>query len=158
MMREMYNAVDEIGAVTQREGIDCGYAKGGALWLASDALQLGRLRRRMAMLVRHGLGDAYEFLDPTRTIARVNATGMHGSIYTPHAAAVHPARLARGIARAVGRYAGTVHEMTPALEIDEARLSRRTERSPRTWWSGRPRATPRASRGSSGPSRLWATS
>jgi len=122
MMREMYRSVDEIGDVARREGIDCGYAKGGALWLASDAVQLDRLRKRFAMLARHGLGDEYELLDPIKTIARVNATGMHGSIYTPHAAAVHPARLARGIARAVERLGGTVHELTPALRIEGRRV------------------------------------
>ncbi len=118
MMREMFRAVDEIGEVTRREGIDCGYAKGGALWLASDEAQLGGLHGRFAYLSRHGLRDAYQMLNPAATIARVNATGMYGSIYTPHAAAVHPARLVRGIARAVERLGGTVHELTPALRID----------------------------------------
>jgi glycine/D-amino acid oxidase-like deaminating enzyme len=118
MMREMHRAVDEIDEVTQRERIDCGFAKGGALWLASDDGQLKGLRSRFAYLGRHGLEDAYRFLDPAETIARVNATGMYGSIYTPNAAAVHPARLARGIARAVERLGGTVFEMTPAQSID----------------------------------------
>ena len=122
MMREMFHAVDEIGDVARREGIDCGYAKGGALWFASDAEQLRRMRGRFAMLSRHGLGDAYEMLDPARTVTRVNATGLYGSIYTPHAAAVHPARLARGLARAVERLGGTIHELTPAIRIDGRRV------------------------------------
>lgn len=118
MMREMHRAVDEIGNVAQRERIDCGYAKGGALWLASEEAQLQGLRRRFAYLRRHGLEDVYRLLDPAETIARINATGMYGSIFTPNAAAVHPARLARGIARAVERLGGTVFEMTPAQSID----------------------------------------
>ena len=122
LMREMFRAVDEVGEVSRREAIDCGYAKGGALWLASDAGQLRRLQGRFARMARHGLGDAYELLDPARTTARVNATGMYGSLYTPHAAAVHPARLARGLARAVERLGGVVHEMTPALSIDGRRV------------------------------------
>src|SRR5437868_2104845 len=81
--------------------IDCGFAKGGALWFASDARQMHRLSRRYDMLCRHGLADAYQLLDPAATVARVNSTGLHGAIYTPHAAALHPARLARGLARAV---------------------------------------------------------
>jgi glycine/D-amino acid oxidase-like deaminating enzyme len=122
MMREMHRAVDEIGEVARREGIDCGYAKGGAIWFASDAVQLRRLQRRFSMLRRHGLDDAYEMLDPARTTARVNATGVFGSIFTPHAAAAHPARLSRGIARAVERLGGTIHEMTPATRIDGRRV------------------------------------
>jgi len=122
MLRAMHGAVDEIGAVTAREGIDCGFAKGGALWLASDARQLRRISRRHAMLVQHGLGDDYALLDPAKTVARVNATGMYGSIFTPHAAALHPARLARGIARAVERMGGTVYEKTPARRIEGRRV------------------------------------
>ena len=122
MMREMHHAVDLIGDVVRREGIDCGYAKGGAIWFASDSAQLKRLRWRFAMLDRHRLGDAYRLLGPAATTARVNATGIHGSIYTPHAAAVHPARLARGLARAVERLGGTLYEQTPALRIDERRV------------------------------------
>ena len=123
LQRAMFHAVDEVGDVTRREGIDCGYAKGGALWLASDVAQLRRLQKRFEMLARHGLGDAYELLDPVRTAARVNAAGVLGSLYTPEAAAVHPARLARGLARAVERLGGAVHEMTPALRIDGRRVT-----------------------------------
>jgi glycine/D-amino acid oxidase-like deaminating enzyme len=122
MMREMFRAVDEIGEVTRREGIDCGYAKGGALWFASDGAQRARLQARFDYLLHHGLGDAYQMLDPAATIARMNATGLYGSIYTPYSAVVHPARLVRGIARAVERLGGTVYEMTPALSIDGRRV------------------------------------
>ncbi len=118
MMREMHRAVDLIGEVTRAEGIDCGYAKGGALWFASDIAQLGGLKYRFRTLARHGLGDVYQLLDPAQTIARINATGLYGAIFSPNAAAVHPARLARGLARAVERLGGTVYEQTPALSID----------------------------------------
>jgi glycine/D-amino acid oxidase-like deaminating enzyme len=123
--RAMFHAVDEIGEVTRREGIDCGYAKGGALWLATDPAQLRRLRKRFEMLARHGLDDAYELLDPARTAARINATSVLASLYSPQAAAVHPARLARGLARAVERLGGVIHEMTPALRIDGRRVTTR---------------------------------
>jgi len=123
LQRAMFHAVDEVGEVARREGIDCGYAKGGALWLATDAAQLRRLQRRFDGLARHGLGDSYEFLDPARTAARVNAAGVRGSLYTPQAAAVHPARLVRGLARAVEGLGGVVYEMTPALRIDGRRVT-----------------------------------
>jgi glycine/D-amino acid oxidase-like deaminating enzyme len=118
MMREMHRAVDEIGEVTRREGIDCGFAKGGALWFASNESQLGRLRGRFAYLRRHRLDDVYQLLDPAETVARMNATGLFGAIFTPNSAALHPARLVRGIARAVERLGGTIYEKTPAQRID----------------------------------------
>jgi glycine/D-amino acid oxidase-like deaminating enzyme len=108
--------------VAAREGVDCGYAKGGALWFASDARQHGRLVRRFGMYRHYGLDDVYQLLGPAETTARVNATGVFGAVYTPGAAAVHPARLARGIARAVERLGGTIHEKTPALAIEPRRV------------------------------------
>jgi len=121
-LREMFRAVDEIGAVAAREGIDCGYAKGGAIWFASDALQMHRLRRRYEMLARHGLAQDYRLEGPAEITARVNATGVHGGLWTPHAAALHPARLARGLARAVERLGGTIYEKTPARRLGDRRV------------------------------------
>jgi glycine/D-amino acid oxidase-like deaminating enzyme len=118
MLRAMHATVDEVEAVCRREGIDCGFAKGGALWIATDDPQLRRLRKRMDAYRQHGLEDAYQMLDPPQTAARVNATCIHGAIFTPHAAALHPARLARGVARTVERLGGTIHEKTAALQID----------------------------------------
>jgi glycine/D-amino acid oxidase-like deaminating enzyme len=123
MMREMHATVDEVGAAAEREGIDCGYAKGGALWFATNTGQLRRLQRRFDSLARHGLADESELLDAAGTVARINATGVVGGLYTPHAAALHPARLARGLARAVERVGGVVHENTPALRIDGRRVA-----------------------------------
>ena len=121
MARELHRTVDEVGAVVDAEGIDCGFAKGGAIYLASSPAQLRRLRKMHAGHARYGLGDDYTLLGPRETTAIVNATGIHGSLYTPHAAAVHPARLARGVAVAVERLGGVVHEQTAVLAIEPGR-------------------------------------
>ncbi len=42
---------------------------------------------------------------------------MLGATYTPHCAAIHPARLVRGLAEAVRRRGVAVHEATPVTEI-----------------------------------------
>jgi glycine/D-amino acid oxidase-like deaminating enzyme len=112
--------------VADREGIDCGFAKAGALYLATNEAQLGRLRARQAAYARYGLGDSFEELDPRATTAIVNARGIHGGLFTPHAAALHPARLARGLAVAVERLGATVYEQTRAIAIEPRRI--RTER------------------------------
>jgi glycine/D-amino acid oxidase-like deaminating enzyme len=122
MMREVFRTVGEIGSVAQRESIDCGFAKGGALWFATDGAQFSRMNQRFALLARHGLDDVYQLLDARRTIERVNATSVFGSIFLPEAAAVHPARLARGIARAFEGLGGTIYEKTPATRIDGRRV------------------------------------
>ncbi len=118
MAREMHRSVDEVGAVVAGAGIDCGFHKGGALYLATDRGQLRRIRHHLADHERHGLGDAWTFLDADAAGAIVHARGLRGALFTPHAAAVHPARLARGLATEVERLGGVIHEQTAVHSID----------------------------------------
>jgi glycine/D-amino acid oxidase-like deaminating enzyme len=122
MAREMHHAVDEVGAVVAREGIDCGYAKGGALVLATNRAQLRRLEKQHAVETRYGVGDAHELLGARETREIVDARGVIGALYGPHAAALHPARLARGLAVAVERLGGVVHERTAVSAITPGRV------------------------------------
>ena len=99
MVRAVQGCVDEVGSVVEAESIDCGFAKGGALILASTPTQLRRLEKRVHAYEKHGLGDSYQLLDADATERIVRATGVIGSQRALHAAAVHPARLARGVAQ-----------------------------------------------------------
>lgn len=121
MAREMHRSVDEVGAVVRDAGIDCGFHKGGALYLATNGGQLRRIRHHHAALTRRGLDDAWRLLDEQETRSIVHADAVRGALFTPHAAALHPARLARGLAVEVERLGGTVHEMTPVRAIEPGR-------------------------------------
>ena len=118
MAREMQRSVGEVGAVVADAGIDCGFHRGGALCFATNDGQLRRVRKRHEELVRYGLGDGWTLLDATDAAAAVHATGIRGALFTPHAATVHPARLARGLAAEVERLGGVVHEQTAVQAID----------------------------------------
>ena len=121
MAREMHRSVDEVGAVVAGAGIDCGFHKGGAIYFATDGGQLRRLRHHLSDYERYGIGDAWTFLDAEAAGAIVHAEGIRGAIFTPHAATVHPARLARGLAEEVERLGGVVHEQTAVRSIDDGR-------------------------------------
>ncbi len=118
MAREMHRSVDEVGAVVADAGIDCGFHKGGALYFATNEGQLQRIRQHHGQYERYGIGDAWSLLDAAQTRAIVDARGVLGAISTPHAAAVHPARLARGVAVEVERLGGVIHEQTAVRSID----------------------------------------
>jgi glycine/D-amino acid oxidase-like deaminating enzyme len=118
MAREMQRSVDEVGAVVAETGIDCGFHKGGAFYFAVNDGQLRRVQQHHKELVAHGLGDDWMLLDAAATDAIVHARGVKGGLFTPHAATVHPARLARGLARAVERLGGVVHECTAVRSIE----------------------------------------
>jgi glycine/D-amino acid oxidase-like deaminating enzyme len=131
MAREMHRSVDEVGAVVAAAGIDCGWHKGGAIYFAVNQGQLRRIQSHHAEYVRYGIADAWRLLDAGQAAAIVDVPGILGAIFTPHAATVHPARLARGLTVEVERLGGVVHEATTVRSIGdrEVRTDRGTVRA-----------------------------
>jgi glycine/D-amino acid oxidase-like deaminating enzyme len=118
MLRHLQRSVDEVGAVAEREGIDCHYAKGGTVVLARSGVQLERARAEVEAAHELGLAaDDVRLLSAVEARERVGATEVRGATYTPHCAAIHPARLVRGLAHVVERLGGRIHEGTAVTEI-----------------------------------------
>ena len=132
LQRAMHDTVDEVGRVTAAEGIDCHFAKGGFLSLARNPVHSERHRARIENVRSYGFDDSdFRLLDATEASEQCNATNVLGGLYTPHCAAIHPARLARGLALVVEGRGATIYEHTPVVEIapHEVRTSRATVRA-----------------------------
>jgi glycine/D-amino acid oxidase-like deaminating enzyme len=124
MYRAMQHTVDEVGKAAAAEGIDCHWAKGGTVQLARSATQLERARAEIAEAREYGFGeDDLRLLTAGEARAYAAATDVLGGIYTPHCAAIHPARLARGLADAVRRRGVAVYEGTPVTAIAPGSLA-----------------------------------
>lgn len=106
----MRATVDDVGAVVAQEGIACDWVKGGTVTLARTAAQVARARREDGWI---GAADAF---------ALVGASGVRGATVTPDCARVQPARLVRGLARAVERRGGRIVEGTTALTVGPRRV------------------------------------
>jgi glycine/D-amino acid oxidase-like deaminating enzyme len=114
----MEATVDEVGRVAEAEGIDCHYHKGGWISLARGTAQLARLREEVAAARAAGVGDDdLRLLGPDEARSVAGATQVSGGTYSPHCAALHPARLARGLAAAVELAGARIYEQTPVLAI-----------------------------------------
>jgi len=113
LLLAMRAAVDEVGRVCAEEKIDAGFRKGGILTLARGQHQLPGIRSTYAAYGRLGLADRYQMLSPAEATERLRATDVHGGLYTPDGASLHPARLVRGLARAVEARGGIIYEQTP---------------------------------------------
>ncbi|GIH12026.1 NAD(P)/FAD-dependent oxidoreductase [Rugosimonospora africana] len=111
----MVSTVDEVGRAARAEAIDCHYRKGGTVVLARSPAQLTRARAEVAESAEYGLG--VELLDGPEAARRCGATGVLGGTYTPDCAAIHPARLVRGLASAVERRGVRIYEGTRALAL-----------------------------------------
>jgi glycine/D-amino acid oxidase-like deaminating enzyme len=123
MQRAMHGAVDEVGRVAAAAGIDCHFAKGGTVMLARSPVQLERARAEVAEAREFGFGDAdLRLLTGPQARELADASGVLGGTYTPHCAAIHPARLARGLADTVRRAGVAVYEQTAVTEIRPGRV------------------------------------
>jgi len=116
--RAMQQTVDEVGRVAAAEGIDCHWAKGGTVGLARSSSQLERAKQEVAEARAYGFGqDDLRLLSAAEAGEIAGASGVLGGTFTPHCAAIHPARLARGLAGVVRRRGVRVFERTPVREI-----------------------------------------
>ncbi len=119
----MCAAVDEVGRVADAEGIDAQYAKGGTVVVARTDVQLARARAEVEAARAWGRGEeGLRLLDAAETRSRIGVPDALGATYTPDCAVVHPARLVRGLARAVERLGGRIHEGTRALTVEPGRV------------------------------------
>ncbi|MDH2416859.1 FAD-dependent oxidoreductase [Nocardioides sp. CER19] len=119
----MRASVDEVIRAAAAEGIDADIAKGGTIVLARTAPQLARARAEVADARSWGRGeDDIRLLDEAEARAVVDAAGTLGATYTPDCAAIHPAKLVRGLARAVEARGVTIHEQTPVTAIEPHRV------------------------------------
>jgi glycine/D-amino acid oxidase-like deaminating enzyme len=123
MQRAMQATVDEVGRVVAAEGIDCHWSKGGTIQLARSQPQLERAKDEVAEARAFGFGeDDLRLLGASEASGMLAAAGVVGGTYTPHCAAIHPARLARGLAATVRRLGVALYERTPATAIEPRRV------------------------------------
>jgi glycine/D-amino acid oxidase-like deaminating enzyme len=116
--RALFATVPEIARVVAEEGIDARMHLGGQMDLAIGAVQLLRAKAAIEHERSWGFGEEdYRLLDLAETRERVRVAGSLGAFYTPHGAAVDPARLVRGLADAVERLGVPIYERTPVIAI-----------------------------------------
>jgi len=116
--RQMTRAVTEMGEVVAGEGIDCGYARGGTVVAATRPHHVPYLQHSVAIARDAGIGEEdVAWLDPAEAVRHVTPSRLFGALYTPHCAAVDPARLVLGLAAAVERRGVAIYEQTPGTPV-----------------------------------------
>jgi glycine/D-amino acid oxidase-like deaminating enzyme len=120
MQRAMQETVNEVGRVAAAEGIDCHFEKGGTVMLARSPAQLERAQAEVEEAREFGLGEEdLRLLTASEASAMAGATKVAGGTFTPHCAAIHPARLVRGLAEVIGRLPSvSLYERTPVTRLE----------------------------------------
>jgi glycine/D-amino acid oxidase-like deaminating enzyme len=123
-MQDAMNAtVTEVGRVVAEEGIDCDFAPNGYVSVARNEAQWARARAEVQSWRDWGFGDDHmALLSAEEASARVAASHVHGGTFTPHCAALQPAKLVRGLGDVVRAAGVRVYEHTRVQEIGPRRL------------------------------------
>ena len=112
LMVAMNGAVDEIARVCESEQIDAHFHKGGILTLARGEHHLPMLRSSFEAYSRLGLGQQYALLSAEQVQDRIRVTHVRGALFAAENASLHPARLVRGLVRAIEKRGGVIYEKT----------------------------------------------
>lgn len=118
MQHEMFRTVEEVGAVVEAENIDCDFTQAGYLSLARNEAQWIRSQREVDGWRSWGFGEEHlRLLNPAETASRVEASRSLGATFTPHCAALQPAKLVRGLGDVVRALGVRIHEGTEVQHI-----------------------------------------
>jgi len=118
MKRTMFETVREIGSVAHVHDWDIDWEYGGSIGVARSPLQWVRAQDEIAHLRSWGFGeDDYALLNAEETSEHIQAQDAIGAVFTPHCAAINPAKLVRHLAHHVHSMGVEICEQTRALEM-----------------------------------------
>jgi glycine/D-amino acid oxidase-like deaminating enzyme len=124
LQRAMFDAVDEVGRASAAAGIDCDYAKGGMLIAGRTRFDLERLREECDEMIEYGFSEEdCRWLDAGAFAERARIHGALGGIYSPHCAAIQPAKLACGLASFLEARGVSLFEQSPVRTIAKGILT-----------------------------------
>ncbi|MER6530556.1 FAD-dependent oxidoreductase [Streptomyces sp. NPDC001508] len=119
LQRAMNATIPEVGSVAAKEGIDCDFAQGGYISVARNDAQWARAMAEVETWRSWGFEeDHIRLLSRDEAATHLGATRVLGGTFTPHCAALHPAKLVRGLAAVVENRGVVIHERTTVhLEV-----------------------------------------
>jgi putative aminophosphonate oxidoreductase len=110
------DAVAQIGAFCDENGIDASYRRAGWFWAAVNAAQLGAWRSTVDAADRAGVRP-FEEVSAERAAAMAGSPVHVGGVWEASGAIVHPARLALGLRGAAGRLGVRIFERSPMRSL-----------------------------------------
>lgn len=115
--RMMYNAVDHLRDIIERENISCDAEYTGYIMLATCASRERRMRKELD--VAHRLGFEHEWLEGDSLDAHIRCDAFRAGLFDPKPFVINPAKLTQGLKDSVERLGVRIYEQTPLLQLTE---------------------------------------
>ena len=120
LQRELFDTVDEVERVCAHEDIDCHWARGGNVTVATSEPFREQLLEELDEWRHLGVDEEdVHWLEPDECALLVRTRTNLGGLYLSAVAALHPARLVRGLADVVEQRGVSIYERSPAVELAE---------------------------------------
>jgi len=116
LLRAFEDGVKAVGQFCLDHDIDADFRNDGWLWTATNAEQLDSWRSTVELLDRHGL-HPFEELSQQDLAQRSGSKSHLAGVFEAGAATLHPAKLARGLARVAKSRGIRIYEGTAMLEL-----------------------------------------
>jgi glycine/D-amino acid oxidase-like deaminating enzyme len=119
----MVETLDEIAQVIDKEKISADYARGGTVTLARDQIQLKRAMAEINHLRSWGFGEDYlQLLSKDQALDILQASKVYGGTFTPHCAAINPAKLVTSLASVIENLGVEIFENTEVIDISAHKI------------------------------------
>jgi glycine/D-amino acid oxidase-like deaminating enzyme len=124
VQQAMFDTVRSVERTIAELGIECDFERGGFVQLARNLPQLERVRAEVAETRTLGFtDDDHRVLSGDEAVSMVSASRVLGGAFTPHCAALNPAKLVHGLAAAVERAGVTIFENSRVTAIEPRRVT-----------------------------------
>ena len=123
MQKTMFETVDEVGRIIEKENIDAEWQKGGSFSIARDEIQLKRAKAEAHHYKEWGFSDKdFTLLNQHDAKNKINASNILGTTFTPHCASINPAKLVRQLADVVEKMGVKIYENSKATKFIKNKL------------------------------------
>lgn len=120
MQKTMFETVNEVGRIIEKENIDAEWQKGGSYSIARDDIQLKRAKMEANHFKEWGFNDDdFTFLNEAEAKERINASNILGTTFTPHCAAINPAKLVRQLAEVIEKMGVKIFENSKVTNFSQ---------------------------------------
>ena len=116
--RALSSSIDGIGEFCAQNGVDAWYRHAGYMFAATNPHHEEACRHAVALAKEVSAPEEITTLSPAEVQARCASPAFRSGAFMRDGAQVQPARLARGMRRAVLERGVTIHEGTRAIRLD----------------------------------------